>query len=41
LRGSELTEQITGSYRVIPRRAIDLGYSFRFTDAESALRDLL
>lgn len=41
MRGSELTEQITGSYRVIPRRALDLGYSFRFADVESALRDLL
>ncbi len=41
MRGSELTEQITGSYRVVPRRAVDLGYSFRFTDVESALRDLL
>jgi uncharacterized protein (TIGR01777 family) len=41
MRGSELTEQITGSFRVIPRRALDLGYSFRFTEVESALRDLL
>jgi uncharacterized protein len=41
MRGPELTEQITGSYRVIPRRAQDLGYSFRFAEVESALRDLL
>jgi len=41
LRGPELTEQITGSYRVIPRRAQDLGYGFRFTDVEPALSDLL
>ncbi len=41
LRGEELTEEITGSYRVIPRRALDLGYSFRFTELEPALRDLL
>ena len=41
MRGGELTEQITGSFRVIPRRALDLGYSFRFTEVESALRDLL
>jgi uncharacterized protein (TIGR01777 family) len=40
LRGGELTEQIVGSYRVIPRRLLDLGYSFRFTEVESALRDL-
>ena len=41
LRGEELTEQITGSYRVIPRRVLDLGYSFRFTEIEPALGDLL
>jgi uncharacterized protein (TIGR01777 family) len=41
LRGEELTEQITGSYRVIPRRVLDLGYSFRFTEIDPALRDLL
>jgi uncharacterized protein (TIGR01777 family) len=40
LRGGELTEQIVGSYRVIPRRILDLGYSFRFTEIEPALRDL-
>ena len=41
LRGSELTEQIAGSYRVIPRRALDLGYGFRYTELDAALRDLL
>jgi uncharacterized protein (TIGR01777 family) len=41
LRGDELAGEITGSYRVIPRRALDLGYSFRFTELEPALRDLL
>jgi uncharacterized protein (TIGR01777 family) len=41
LRGEELTEQIVGSYRVIPRRALDLGYSFRFTEVEAALKDLV
>jgi uncharacterized protein len=41
LRGEELTNEITGSYRVIPRRVLDLGYSFRFTELEPALRDLL
>ncbi|MET0823490.1 MAG: TIGR01777 family oxidoreductase [Solirubrobacterales bacterium] len=40
MRGEELTEQITGSYRVIPRRAQDLGYAFRFTDVDAALADL-
>ena len=41
MRGEELTEQILGSIRVIPRRALDLGYRFRFTELEPALRDLL
>jgi uncharacterized protein len=41
MRGEELTEQITGSYRVIPRRAQDLGYAFRFTEVAPALEDLL
>ena len=41
LRGSELAEQIVGSHRVIPRRAQDLGYVFRFSEVEPALRDLL
>jgi uncharacterized protein (TIGR01777 family) len=41
LRGEELTEQIVGSYRVIPRRALDLGYEFRFTDLDAAFADLL
>jgi len=41
LRGEELTEQIVGSYRVIPRRALDLGYGFRFTALDAALRDLV
>jgi uncharacterized protein len=41
LRGEELTEQIVGSYRVIPRRAQDLGYEFRFTEVGAALDDLV
>jgi uncharacterized protein (TIGR01777 family) len=41
MRGQELTEQIMASLRVIPRRAQDLGYAFRFTELEPALRDLL
>jgi uncharacterized protein (TIGR01777 family) len=41
LRGEELAEQILGSYRVIPRRALDLGYRFRFPELDPALRDLL
>jgi uncharacterized protein len=41
MRGEELTDQILASMRVIPRRALDLGYEFRFPAVESALRDLL
>lgn len=41
LRGEELTDQILASMRIVPRRALDLGYSFRFPELEPALRDLL
>jgi NAD dependent epimerase/dehydratase family enzyme len=41
LRGSELADLVTGSARVIPRRAQDLGYSFQYPEIDPALRDLL
>ncbi len=41
MRGQELTDQILGSLRVMPRRALDLGFAFRFPEVEPALRDLL
>lgn len=41
MRGEELTDQILGSLRVVPRRALDLGFTFRFSEIEPALRDLL
>jgi uncharacterized protein (TIGR01777 family) len=41
LRGGELADTVTSSQRVVPRRALDLGYVFRFTELEPALRDLL
>ncbi len=41
LRGSELADAITDSHRVVPRRALDLGFEFRWPDLEPALRDLL
>jgi len=41
MRGEELTGQILASIRVLPRRALDLGYEFRFAEVEPALRDLL
>jgi len=39
LRGRELAEMVTGSARVMPRRALDLGYAFRFPDVGMALED--
>jgi uncharacterized protein (TIGR01777 family) len=41
MRGEELTDQVLSSIRVIPRRALDLGFAFRFPELEPALRDLL
>ena len=41
LRGEELAGQITGSFRVIPRRALDAGYRFKFERLDPALADLL
>jgi uncharacterized protein len=41
LRGTELTDAILSSLRVVPRRALDLGYEFRWPELEPALRDLL
>ena len=39
LRGGELADLATGSARVMPRRALDLGYEFHHPDVEEALRD--
>jgi uncharacterized protein (TIGR01777 family) len=39
--GSEFGNVLRGGQRVVPRRATDLGYTFRFTDIDSALDDLL
>jgi uncharacterized protein len=41
LRGGELADAVLSSQRVIPRRALDLGYEFRFPEIEPALRNLL
>jgi NAD dependent epimerase/dehydratase family enzyme len=41
MRGEELTDQILASIRVVPRRALDLGYQFRFPEIDGALRDLV
>jgi uncharacterized protein len=37
IRGRELAEMVVGSARVMPRRAQDLGYRFRYEDIDSAL----
>ncbi len=39
--GSEFGHVLRGGQRVMPRRALDLGYRFRFTDIDEALSDLL
>ena len=39
--GHEFGRVLRGGQRVMPRRALDLGYKFRFTDVDEALEDLL
>jgi uncharacterized protein len=39
--GSEFGAVLRGGQRVVPRRAVDLGYEFRFTEIDEALDDLL
>ena len=39
--GKEFGAVLRGGQRVIPRRALDLGYEFRFMDVEDALRNLV
>jgi uncharacterized protein len=41
LRGGELADAVAGGARVLPRRALDLGYGFRHTDLDEALRSAL
>jgi uncharacterized protein len=41
MRGSEVADFVTASLRVMPRGALEKGYTFRFPELESALRDLL
>jgi uncharacterized protein (TIGR01777 family) len=41
MRGGEVADFVTASLRVVPRRALDKGYTFRFPELEPALRDLL
>lgn len=39
--GSEFGKVLRGGQRVMPRRALDLGYEFRYTDIDGALQNLL
>lgn len=39
--GAEFGQVLRGGQRVVPRRALDLGYEFRFTDIDTALQNLL
>jgi uncharacterized protein len=39
--GGELGRVLKGGQRVLPRRALDLGYEFKHPDLDAALRDLL
>ena len=39
--GREFGEVLRGGQRVMPRRALDLGYEFRYADIDSALKSLL
>jgi len=41
LLGREMADGATTSIRAVPRRALDEGYEFRFTEIEPALRHLL
>ena len=39
--GREFGKVLRGGQRVIPKRALELGYEFRFTDVDAALKNLL
>jgi uncharacterized protein (TIGR01777 family) len=41
LRGRELADVVAGGARVLPRRALDLGYEFRHPELDEAMRDAL
>jgi hypothetical protein len=39
--GGEFGKVLRGGQRVVPRRALDLGYEFRYSDIDAALKNLL
>jgi len=39
--GGEFGKVLRGGQRVMPRRALDLGYKFRYTEVDAALKNLL
>jgi uncharacterized protein len=41
LRGGELADAVAGGARVLPRRALDMGYEFRHPELDEALRSAL
>jgi uncharacterized protein len=41
LRGGELADTVAGGARVVPRRALDLGYEFRQPELDEAIRSAL
>jgi uncharacterized protein len=41
MRGGELADAVAGGARVLPRRALDMGYEFRHADLDEALRSAL
>jgi uncharacterized protein len=41
MRGGELADTVAGGARVLPRRALDLGYEFRHPELDDALRSAL
>jgi uncharacterized protein (TIGR01777 family) len=41
LRGGELADAVAGGARVVPRRALDLGYEFRHPELDEGLRSAL
>jgi hypothetical protein len=41
IRGAELADAVAGGARVLPRRALDLGYEYRYPELDGALRSAL